>query len=140
MNDTEAIQKFGLPANPTSREEICAAFEQALRNEGTEESDHELILCLAAQLFSIGNVEDCLLIWRAKSDNFDLGCSIDVQLLCGAGIEETKSYLAAHGSEDALKALKYLQRGIEAGDFKDWSVPKWIAYYRRYYHLDSQAS
>ena len=136
MNDTEAIQKFGLPADQKHREEIRALLEEELRKEGSWEGDHEPILCLVVQLFSIGHVEDCLLIWRIKSENFDLGCSVDVQLLCGAGIEQTKSYLAANGSQEALAALACLQRCIDAGDFKEWSVPDGIAFYRQYYHIE----
>lgn len=138
MNDDDAIKQFGLPSSPAHRAAIRSAFEAELIKEAAEEGDHELIKCLSAQLFSIGNVEDSLLIWQAKSDSFDLMCGLDVQFLCGAGVEATKNFLREVDTEPSTEALKYLDECIEAGDFDDWSPQKWISYYRFYYRLDSE--
>ena len=47
---------------------------------------------------------------------------IDVQLLCGAGPEETKTYVAAVGSGSASAALDYLLWCEAASDFMGFSV------------------
>jgi hypothetical protein len=137
MTDEEALARFGLPADMSDREAIRAALVAELTRP---EMDHELILCLAVQLFSIGNVEDSLLIWRPKRRNMDLGWSIDVQLLCGSGIEITRSYLSTSPDEQAPRALDYLEGCIAGGDFENWTVEGWISGYQGYYDLDSSSS
>jgi hypothetical protein len=44
------------------------------------------------------------------------------QLLCGAGLGETKAYLVTERSESASAALDYLLQREAAGDFIDFSV------------------
>ena len=138
MTDEEAIKQFGLPSPAEHRNAIRSAFEAEMVKEASEEGDQELIKCLAILLFSIGNVEDSMLIWQAKSESFDLMCGLDVQFLCGAGIEETRTHFRNIGSEEGAEALKYLDECIEAGDFEGWTPDKWVRYYRFYYHLDSE--
>lgn len=137
MNDEDAIKQFGLPAAQEHRNAIRAVFEAEMVKEADEEGDHELIKCLSIQLFSIGNVEDSMLIWQAKSDSFDLMCGLDVQFLCGAGVDDTREYLRSQDSESAAEALKCLEECIATGDFDGWTPDKWVRYYRFYYHLDS---
>ena len=60
-------------------------------------------------LFCIGNVEDTTLIWQAKQKNQDTSSYIDVQLLCGAGYEETLFYLEKMDGEQAHEELLYLR-------------------------------
>jgi hypothetical protein len=136
MTDDDAIRQFGLPSSGEHREAILSALEAELQLESNEEGDHDLIKCLVAQLLSIGNVEDSLIIWRAKSTNFDLGCGLDVQFLCGAGIEETRRYLAQTETDESRDALKYLDECVESGDFDSWTPAKWVDYYRYYFKLD----
>ena len=85
-----ALCRFGLPAKRVDRPAITAALEEQIRLEADEVGDQFLMRLLCAQLFSLGAVEDSLLIWRAKRCNFDTHCGIDVQFLCGAGLERTK--------------------------------------------------
>ena len=93
MNSEELISKYGLPARKESREEIRALLRIEIEKEvEDEEGDTDTFRCLIAQLFSIGNVEDFTLIWEAKSISFDLMCGMDVQFLCGAGLNETIEY------------------------------------------------
>ncbi|MDL2257736.1 hypothetical protein LJC42_01070 [Eubacteriales bacterium OttesenSCG-928-K08] len=44
-------------------------------------------------LFYIGKVEDCEIIWKAKSISMDTSIMIDVGLLFGAGYEATMEYI-----------------------------------------------
>jgi hypothetical protein len=74
-------------------------------------------------------------IWEAKRSGFDLGCYIDVQLLCGAGLDETKHFLANQSSAEAGAALTYILECEQSGSFNDWSPYKQIDEYRRYFGL-----
>lgn len=138
MTDDDAIRQYGLPSFAEHRPAILTALEAQLKLEENEEGDHDLIKCLVVQLLSIGNVEDSLIIWRAKSTNFDLMCGLDVQFICGAGIEQTRNYLAQTDTDESHDALKYLDECIDSGDFKNWTPAKWIAYYRYYFRLDPE--
>jgi len=73
------------------------------------------------------------MIWQAKESSWDAHCSIDVQLLCGAGLEATKKYLAAEGSPRAAAALDYLLQCEAADDFAGFSVENQSRWYSRYY-------
>jgi hypothetical protein len=133
----EALQKFGLPASPGCRMEIRNCLSDELQRERNEAGDQELMRALCAQLFSLGVLEDSLLIWEAKACNFDTMCGIDVQFLCGAGLDLTKDYLATLKSPDAIEALNYLAQCEAGGDFAEFTREKWTAYTRSYYGLDS---
>jgi hypothetical protein len=75
-----------------------------------------------------------LTIWDAEESSWDAHCSIDVQLLCGAGLQETKAYLATNSSEAAAAAaLGYLLACETAGDFTDFSVQGQARWYAKYY-------
>jgi carboxylesterase type B len=137
MTEEETLARFGLPADIADRAAIQAAFIAELARS---EMDHELILCLAVQLFSIGDVSDSLLIWQAKRRNMDLGWSIDVQLLCGAGVEATRSFLSASQDARASQALDHLESCIADGDFENWTAADWISGYQSYYDLDGLSS
>jgi hypothetical protein len=95
----------------------------------------ELMKLCCVQLFNAGLPSDVLLIWRAKESSWDMHCSVDVQLLCGAGLEETKAFLAAEGSDDSVAALRYLLDCEAAGDFQDFSIARHTEFYTNYYHL-----
>ena len=135
MTDDDALREFGLPADSRHRSSIMAAIHREVAPEREEEGDQELIKCLVVQLFSIGALEDSLEIWKVKQSGFDLSISIDVQLMCGAGIDATKQYLENHASAESQKALEYLLKCIDAGDFDEWTPQGWIDHYRRYYGL-----
>jgi hypothetical protein len=69
-------------------------------------------------LYKIGNVEDVPLLWKAKEANFDTFCGLDIQLLVGAGVEETLAYLKGLSDKDSLAAAIYITECRDAGDFK----------------------
>jgi hypothetical protein len=48
-------------------------------------------LC-CVQLFNAGFLADVILICQAKESSWDAHCSIEIQLLCGAGLQETIAY------------------------------------------------
>ncbi|WP_007512601.1 MULTISPECIES: hypothetical protein [Pseudofrankia] len=87
------------------------------------------------QLFNAGALADVLTVWGAKETNFDAHCSIDVQLLCGAGLDEAKAHPSAAwaDSEDAARALEYLLECEAAGDFENFNVERWSRAVADYY-------
>ncbi|MDP9701456.1 hypothetical protein [Paenibacillus polysaccharolyticus] len=95
MNEDELLQLYGMEPDKEQRESIRRLLQQEMENQKIE--DHEVLKLLCIMLFAIGNVEDTELIWQAKRKNQDAGSYIDVQLLCGAGVEETIVYLEKKG-------------------------------------------
>ncbi|MGN7411663.1 hypothetical protein [Paenibacillus sp. SAF-068] len=111
-------------------EAIRQLLHQEMENRQSE--DNEVLKLLCIMLFCIGNVEDTGLIWQAKRMNQDTSSYIDVQLLCGAGYEETLFYLEKMDGEQANKELLYL-RQCEPYDFVHFSKVEWVLDYKRYY-------
>lgn len=110
-------------------------LDEQVALEADENGDHFLMRLLCVQLFSLGRVEDSLRVWRAKSCNFDTHGAIDVQLVCGAGLETTRAYLRQAGEDDAAEALQFLARCEAAGDFKDFSSQRLLDQARAFYQL-----
>lgn len=134
LTSDESLQRYGLVPADESLPAIRAilAREVELEWSGGEREDDLALLC-CVQLFSRGLLDDVLRIWSAKSASMDLGCSIDVQLLCGAGLLATKHFLASHHDAAAEDALRYLQSCEAAGDFLDFSPQDHLERYRRYF-------
>jgi len=61
------------------------------------------------------------------------GTSSDIQLLCGAGLNETKAFLANILSSPATSALNRIGLCEENGDFEGFSVRGRLDVYRSYY-------
>jgi hypothetical protein len=89
------------------------------------------------ELFNHGSLADVPLIWQAKESSWDAHFSIDVQLLCGAGVTATKALLANHPESEAQQALDYLIRCEAAGDFDGFSVAEQSTWYHTYYRTDT---
>jgi hypothetical protein len=107
--------------------------QTALERQSQGDGDTELMKLCCVQLFNAGIPHDVLMIWQAKASSWDAHCSIDVQLLCGAGLGETKAYLVTERSESASAALDYLLQCEAAGDFIDFSVENQSRWYSEYY-------
>ncbi len=135
MTSDEALQTFGLPASPQHRDEIRQLLAGEIEREKRGESAEELLRTLCVQLFSLGIVDDALLLWDAKRSSFDSSCGLDVQFICGAGLAATREFLARSSAPSAAKALKYLSECEQGGDFVDWTPQTSIEQYRRYYGL-----
>jgi hypothetical protein len=136
--EDEIIQRFGLhPA----KEDLDAI--RAIITEQTTlglDAHIELMRICCVMLFNAGHAIDSLLIWRAKESGWDAHCSIDVQLLCGAGLSQTMAYLEAKASREpeAAEALTYLRDCAQPGvDFDGFTPEARSALYDRYYLPDS---
>ncbi|XOI97511.1 hypothetical protein ACMX2M_16450 [Paenibacillus polymyxa] len=130
MNEEELLELYGLDPDEVNREAIRQLLHQEMKNRNSE--DNEILKLLCIMLFCIGNVEDTELIWQAKRKNQDTSSYIDVQLLCGAGYEETLFYLENMNGEQAHKEVLYL-RQCEPYDFVNFSKVEWVSDYKRYY-------
>ena len=70
-----------------------------------------VIVLAAFMLFSLGNVEDVISVYNAKfRGNMDSAIAIDQQLLFGAGIENTISYLQNLNTQEAKIVLDYIEQ------------------------------
>lgn len=120
------IAKYGVYPKKEDREEIIKLLIEEIENEVYSES-HECLRVLCFLLFTIGNVKDCELIWKAKMLNMDAGCMIDGKFLCGAGYNETISYI---GDRVELEKMKcYLRQYIGKEFVKEEVVNEFKNYY-----------
>lgn len=104
------------------------ALERASQGDG----DTLVMKLCCVQLFFAGHLEDVMTIWAAKQASFDAASSIDVQMLCGAGLEATKKYLAA--VDGGQPALEWIFKSETSGD--DFDVETTRAHWRRYYGVN----
>jgi hypothetical protein len=86
-------------------------------------------------LFSRGLFEDVERIWDAKQSGFELSCYLDVQFLCGAGLDETKRFLAKQPFRAAGEALADINKCEQAGNFVDFSPERHLQTYREYFRV-----
>ena len=91
---------------------------------------------LCVYLFLGRSLDDVLHIWNAKSASMDADSAVDVQLMCGPGLEHTKSYLRGRGTPVASAALNWIEECQEAGDFDDFVFEDYKAFYSEYYAED----
>ncbi len=136
MTADDSLQRFGLVPTDQHLPEIRAilAAEAKAEREGRDREDDLALLC-CVQLFSRGLTEDVLRIWDAKSSGFDLGCAIDVQLLCGPGLTPTKEFLSNDTSSSARAALSTIVLCESSGDFEEFTPARQLEQYRRYFRV-----
>ncbi len=65
--------------------------------------------------------------------DFDAGLYIDIQLVCGAGLEATKAFLRGSSEPEAKELLAALEDSRYAGDFDGFTREGYLDFYRRYY-------
>ena len=139
MNAEESLRRHGLRPDESSLPAIREMLneEADAEREGREREEDLALLC-AVQLFSAGQAEDVLLIWRAKQSGFDLGCYLGVQLLCGPGLSATKAALSETDEPDAAEALAYIQKCEEAGDFEEFSRERLMDEYADHFGVEAK--
>jgi len=133
MDENELLARYGLVPAAADLPEIRGII-QSLTTDDTRDSNEPLkLLCI--QLFSAGIPSDALLIYKAKMSSFDAGCYIDIQLVCGAGLEATKAFLRESREPEANELLSVLQDGNSVSDFDGFTPEGHLDSYRRYYGL-----
>jgi hypothetical protein len=110
VDEDESLQRYGLHPRGESLDEVreLLSFQAAKERAAQGRGDVELMKLCCVQLFNAGELRDVLSIWRAKTASMDAHCSIEVQLLCGAGLAETKAFLAGQSMQEAEAALRRL--------------------------------
>ncbi|MEV6598616.1 hypothetical protein AB0M36_17320 [Actinoplanes sp. NPDC051346] len=138
MDEDESLHRYGLRPSAADLHEIrdiLRAQAQLIQDE----QNTELMKLCCVQLFNAGNLDDVLAIWQAKESSWDAHCALDVQLLCGAGLDAAKRHLAVDGSQAATDALRYLTECEAAGDFEEFSVDQQALWWAEYY-LEEEAT
>ena len=135
MTEDECLDRFGFPPAeqhlPAIREVLASQADRERVSQG--DGDTEVMRLCCAMLFSAGEVADAELIWRAKTSSMDTDASIDIQLLCGAGVAATQAFFGATQTPEAEAALKRIGECIAAGDFEDFSVDGYQSSLEAYY-------
>ena len=135
MTEDEALARFGIHPKPQDIPVVRELLASQIAAAEEEEDDSGLMKLCCIQLFSNGEVSDSILIWAAKRSSFDNGINIDVQLLCGAGLDQTIDYLRTLNSRDASEAMQYIEECKTSGDFERFATDEVLNYYRDYYGL-----
>lgn len=114
----EAVcQRLNQDVSEADRALVIYLLDQEIQSAEQDWGFSENMRLCAYLLFKLGHVEDALLIWKAKSMNFDTFCGLDVQLLAGGGLDETIAYLRAATDPEASKAAQYMEDCRATGDF-----------------------
>ncbi|WP_192579702.1 hypothetical protein [Micromonospora sp. AMSO31t] len=98
-------------------------------------NDSALIHLCCVQLFLRGDLADVLPIWRAKHSSFDAACSVEWQLLCGAGRERTLDHLRSLGTPEAEEVVAYLSYTNPA-DVAAFDVEEQSRWHAQYYESE----
>lgn len=120
------INKYGVYPKEEYRDEIKRLLIEEIENEEYTES-HECLRILCFLLFSIGNVEDCEHIWKAKMLNMDAGCMVDAVFLCGAGYNATLLYIENKSELEKMK--RYLTQYVGEEFDKEKVIDEFKSYY-----------
>jgi hypothetical protein len=135
MDENDLLARFGVTPVATDLPEVRRLIQSAIADRDRDSNESLKLLCI--QLFSAGNPSDALLIYKAKTSSFDAACYIDIQLVCGAGLEATKAFLRESSAPEAKALLAVLQDSNHAGDFDGFTPQQHLDSYRRYYSLSS---
>jgi len=133
MDENELLRRFGLVPAAVDLPEIRRLIQSVIADD--ERDSNEPLKTLCIQLFSAGIPSDALLIYKAKESSFDAACYIDIQLVCGAGLEPTKGFLRESSEPEARKLLALLEDSKFAKDFDGFTPERHLEFYRRYYGL-----
>ncbi|MCC5613210.1 hypothetical protein LC612_42665 [Nostoc sp. CHAB 5834] len=135
MKKEDHIHAYGLRIAQEDAEAVRHVLNEQIRLEtvSSKYTEEDLMKVSCVQLFSLGNLEDVLLIWEAKNSSMDAGCYIDAQLLCGAGFDPTVDYLKSLDTKVDKDALEWILEVEQAGEFDEFSPESYIQYYEKYF-------
>lgn len=135
MDEDESLHRYGLHPVGAHLDEVRALLtvQTQMEKRAQGDGDTELMKLCCVQLYNAGNLEDVLMIWKAKSASMDAACSLDIQLLCGSGLATTKAYLSSQRLPEAEAALQRLFQCESGGYFEDFSVEGHSSFYAAYF-------
>lgn len=131
----EFIERYGVVAAPKEIENIRFLLKQEIviyQKSGGDKDAGLLRLCCFS-LFAEGSLDDLELIWEAKMLSQDTSSIIDIEFLCGAGIEQTKKFLETNAGEWAKPALEFILASERCGEFEDFSPQSYLNDSLEYY-------
>ena len=118
-----------------NREFTIALLNKVIeKRKNSEEDGNGDNIMFACYLLGIhGHIEDSLLIWQAKTVDFDSYAYVDIQLVVFAGVDKTLKYFETLKTQESSKAIEYIKGCSDAGDFNDLenyfskeTLPWWI--------------
>lgn len=135
MNVEQSIKIYGLQPKTSNLDQIRRILREEIERERHQQGlgNTELIKLCCIQLFSVGQLGDVNLIWQAKTASMDSDGSVDIQLLCGAGLGETKKFLRKLNLDWSRAALTRIEECEESRDFDGFSTAEQMKFYREYY-------
>lgn len=138
MNTNLSIERFGVIASKDSKDKILVILDNEIAKESSSqgEGDTELMRLCCIQLFSMQDLSNVLKIWEAKKSSYDADSSIEIRLLCGAGLDETKEFLTNSNDSEASNALEAIKESESFDDFMGFSVEEELEEYEYYYSED----
>lgn len=128
------LARFGLPTDVAHRANVLDLLKKEIEKAKRHQENTQVLALLCEQLYSMHNVEDVLLIWRAKHCSFDASFSVDIQCTIGAGIAATKMYLAQSNDPKAPDLLARIE-AFEEDELPEWPLEDWFEGRRAYYGL-----
>jgi hypothetical protein len=131
MDEDELLAAYGTRPPSDALPRIRELLDALTRQGAAADTLSMRLLCV--HLFNAASVDDVLLIWRAKESSWDAHAAIDVQLLCGAGLDATKGYLGREGSDEARAALDHIAACEAAGDFDEFDPKSETAHFDHWY-------
>jgi hypothetical protein len=137
INDDHFLELYGIAPSLDKLDEVRSLLREQIQKECRVQgsADFELLRICVVALFNSAKLFDVSLIWTAKQSSMDASAGLEVQLLCGGGLEATKSYLKETcGEKSASDVLAYIEHCEKNGDFDGFDV---ISYRRE---LDSYYS
>ncbi|MBL8678639.1 MAG: hypothetical protein JNK05_05715 [Myxococcales bacterium] len=98
-----------------ARERLAALAAAEREDPGC--CDAAIVRLICAQLFSVGELSDVLRIATARAASDATRAAVELELLCGAGLDATMSWLEASTDPIARDALGELRSARRAGGF-----------------------
>lgn len=136
LNGDQFLDIYGIVPASHQLDEVRRLLQEQIRleQEAQGNSDFEVLRMCAVALFNAAIPSDTPLIWKAKQSSMDASVGLEVQLLCGAGLQATKSYLKDTCAEPcAGDILEYLEHCEQNGDFDGFDVVSFRQELEAYY-------
>jgi hypothetical protein len=129
MDENELLARYGLIPVAADLPEIRQLIQSFADDD--KRASNEPLKTLCIRLFSAGIPSDALLIYKAKTSSFDAACYIDIQLVCGAGLEATKAFLRESSEHEATELLAVLENDDSMLDFDGFAPERHLDFCRR---------
>lgn len=113
-------------------EDVRRVLVDVLAGTTPVESGDVIRLCCLL-LCNNGDPKDSLLIWQVHQADQDLSGAVHVEMLCGAGIDDTKAYLRSCEENIALKALEYIGHFEAEGTFENFKPELYVEDWKSYF-------